>query len=95
MKVWVYQANKRRGDFIAVSLADDASRVYKIAYAHGCLDGDRLGYFWDEVVRGLPGYPPAKDYYDTDTGNITSAMGKVWEIDRNCKRIAIVFVEGC
>lgn len=93
MKVWVYQANERRGDFIAVSLADDASVVYKIAYAHGCLDSDRLGNWWDEVIRGLPGYPARKDYYETESGGITSAMGKVWEIDRTYKRIAIVFAD--
>lgn len=93
MKVWVYEANKLRGDFIAVSLEDDASRVYKIAQAHGCIDSDRLGCFWDEVIRGLPGYPARKDYYETENGGITSAMGKVWEIDRTYKRIAIVFAD--
>lgn len=94
MKVWVYEANKRRGDYIAVSLADDASRVYKIAYAYGCLDSDRLGCWWDEVIRGLPGYPARQEYYQTDSGGLTSAMGKVWEIDRTYHKIAIVFVPG-
>ena len=54
MRVWVWEVSKKRGDYVAAALTDDAQHVLKIAQVYGVTDTDRLGNWWDEVMRSLP-----------------------------------------
>lgn len=91
MRVWVWEISKKRGDYAAAALTDDAQHVLKIAQVFGVKDSDRLGNWWDEVMRGLPGYPACDEFYTTKTGGLASPMGKVWEFDRGFHRLAVIW----
>lgn len=91
MRVWVWEVSKKRGDYVAAALTDDAQHVLKIAQVYGVTDSDRLGDWWYEVMRGLPGYPACDEFYTTKTGGLASPMGKVWEFDREYHRLAVIW----
>ena len=55
MRVWVWEISKKRGDYAAAALTDDAQHVLKIAQVYGVTDTDRLGNWWDEAPSGHPG----------------------------------------